>query len=99
MNPVMPKNVKGNKLQMETGKWYHAHFDVKGLLSKGKAEMKKMAKSAKNPDGTYGMTGDQLRDTLMNELLKGHELIPFGECDNFDYKDKGCMGHTKNEQM
>jgi hypothetical protein len=38
-------------------------------------------------------TPDRVREALMDELAKGHELVPFGEpCEGFDYKS-GCPGH------
>ena len=35
---------------------------------------------------------DEARDVLMDELANGHDFIPFGHCDNFDFKS-GCKGH------
>lgn len=37
-------------------------------------------------------TPDELKSVFLEELAKGHECVPIGECDNFDYKN-GCMGH------
>lgn len=34
----------------------------------------------------------EARDFFLDELSKGHEVIPIAECNNFDYK-KGCQGH------
>jgi hypothetical protein len=31
---------------------------------------------------------------LMDHLVAGREVLPIGECDNFDWK-KGCLGHEK----
>lgn len=28
----------------------------------------------------------------MDKLAAGHEVIPVGDCDNFDFKE-GCQGH------
>lgn len=34
------------------------------------------------------------REFLFDELSQGHEVIPVGECDNFDFKN-GCQGHPR----
>lgn len=49
----------------------------------------------KKDDGTL-MTAREARAALLDELSKGHEVIPIGECDNFDYKT-GCRGHEMQE--
>lgn len=38
----------------------------------------------------------EARDYLYDCLAEGKEVLPFGECDNFDYK-KGCRGHESEE--
>lgn len=39
------------------------------------------------------MTPREVKAAFIDELLKGHELIPFGDpCEGFDYKT-GCPGH------
>jgi hypothetical protein len=43
------------------------------------------------------MSADEAINVLMDELAAGHEVIPIGECNNFDYK-KGCLGHEQNDQ-
>jgi len=44
------------------------------------------------------MTADEEKDALMDELAKGHEVIPFGKpCEGFDYSGGGCPGHEKYE--
>jgi len=38
-------------------------------------------------------TTEAVRDFLLDELAKGHELLPMSEdCEGFDYV-KGCPGH------
>lgn len=40
------------------------------------------------------MTPDEARNHLFDELARGHELIPIGDCDNFDHSTNGgCRGH------
>ena len=38
------------------------------------------------------MTVEETKAVLLDELEQGHTVIPYGDCDNFDYKT-GCMGH------
>jgi hypothetical protein len=44
----------------------------------------------KNDGGKYTVL--ELKQQFLDELAKGHEVVPIGECDNFDWK-KGCLGH------
>lgn len=39
------------------------------------------------------MTNAEAKAALLEELARGHEVIPFGQCDDFDYKS-GCRGHV-----
>jgi len=43
-------------------------------------------------DGSKYASADELKGAFLAELAKGHEVVPIGDCDNFDYK-KGCQGH------
>jgi hypothetical protein len=43
-------------------------------------------------------TPDELKAAFIEELSKGHEVIPTCQCDNFDYK-KGCLGHEMEEAI
>jgi hypothetical protein len=48
--------------------------------------------------GEY-LTSSQAKDALLDELLKGHEIIPFGApCEGFDYGGGGCPGHDTVEE-
>lgn len=38
------------------------------------------------------MTPSEAHDALCDELAKGHEVIPCGSCDSWDYVT-GCPGH------
>ena len=71
----------------------HMCMSVRGALNWDKKTMKRNAKGFKTNDGRP-MTADQVREALMDELAKGHEVIPLGECDNFDFKT-GCKGHPE----
>jgi hypothetical protein len=46
-------------------------------------------------DGT-APTAREARDYLRLEQAKGREVLPIGDCDNFDYKT-GCRGHEYQE--
>jgi len=48
----------------------------------------------KHPTEKRSMTPREAEDFLMDELAKGHEVIPICDCDNFDFKENGgCQGH------
>lgn len=71
---------------------YHMSLSVRGALNWPKAEMRRLAKSMTKPDGS-ALTPEQAREALMDELAKGHEVVPIGiVCDNWDWKE-GCKGH------
>lgn len=70
---------------------YHMHIEVRGALKWPKSRLAGMFR-----DRATGkkLTGDQVKDLLMDHLAAGHECIPCGLCDNFDYgKEGGCRGH------
>ncbi len=44
------------------------------------------------------LTANEIQDALMDELVRGHEVIPLGEaCEGFDYSGGGCPGHPVEE--
>ena len=63
------------------------------LMAWTKKDWKAATRWIKRKDGT-AYTADELKGEFIKELAQGHEVIPIGECDNFDYK-KGCMGHPE----
>ena len=69
----------------------HMCMSVRGALNWDKKTLKRNARGFTTNDGKP-MTPEEVRSCLMDELAKGHEVIPLGECDNFDYKT-GCKGH------
>lgn len=75
----------------------HLCLSVRGALNQTKAEMKRMAPSIMI-DGKPLRTADEVRNFLLDELAQGHEVLPYGECDNFDWKT-GCMGHVENHDL
>ncbi|HMM31602.1 MAG TPA: hypothetical protein PKB13_07480 [Clostridia bacterium] len=69
----------------------HMHILVRDWLLKDDEFLRGMA-TAISVDGVELQTAAQVRSALMDELDAGHECIPIGDCDNFDYKT-GCNGH------
>jgi hypothetical protein len=43
-------------------------------------------------------TADESWQLLADELAKGHEVLPLGECEGFDYV-RGCPGHERPEVL
>lgn len=72
---------------------YHMSLCVRGALKWPKARLKKMFLD----DAGKSMTADQARNVLLDELSQGHEVIPMGKCDNFDFKT-GCRGHEEDSR-
>ncbi len=53
------------------------------------------AGSITGDDGKRLMTKHEIQNALMDELAKGHEVIPLGNpCEGFDYSGGGCPGHS-----
>ena len=73
----------------------HMCLSVRGALNWSKAEMKRMAPCIE-VEGKQLQTADEVKNFLLDELSKGHEVLPSGDCDNFDWKT-GCKGHGKQE--
>lgn len=66
-------------------------LSVKGALSNWK--LKDFRKMFRHEDGSF-YTPQEAKEALIEELALGHDVIPMGNCDNFDYK-KGCLGHAQ----
>ena len=75
-------------------KTFHMCLDVRGALKNWK---KKQFVGLFKIDGRPSTAGESI-DMLHGELLKGHVVIPFGKCDNFDYSGGGCQGHADENQ-
>jgi hypothetical protein len=61
------------------------------LMNWKKRDWQKATKYIFKNDGSR-FTADALKQSFLEELALGHEVVPIGECDNFDWK-KGCQGH------
>ena len=73
---------------------HHMCLSVRGVLRREKKYHRQCLKWIFDDDGKPFRSVDALLDALMNELAKGHEVIPMGaECEGFDYSGKGCPGH------
>jgi hypothetical protein len=80
------------------GKTIHMGLSVRGVICRTNAELKRdYCKWITRKDGST-MTPDQLRDTFMDLLAEGKEVIPIGKCDNWDFKE-GCKGHPSGESV
>lgn len=70
----------------------HMRLSVRGALRWSTSEAKRLMDGFHKDDGSPLASVDELRECLMDELAQGHEFLPLGDCDNFDYKT-GCRGH------
>ena len=70
---------------------YHLCLPVRAALRWNKNQLDGILTT----DDGRPMTIDEVFNTLCDELSKGHEVLPIGDCDNFDWK-KGCMGHEED---
>lgn len=73
-------------------KTYHLCLDVRGALHNWND--RQMRGVFQHDDGRP-LTPFEARNMLMDEIAKGHKVIPCDDCDNFDYQ-KGCQGHEAN---
>lgn len=71
-------------------KLYHMSIDVRGALKNWTA---RESRGCRNASGSR-MTLLEIKELLMDHLAAGHEVIPFGRCDNFDWRS-GCQGHAR----
>lgn len=74
----------------------HMCLSIRGFLNKTGRDFTRACK-AFTDDAGKRMTPAQVRNAMYDELAKGHEVLPLGECDNFDFI-KGCQGHVTKEE-
>lgn len=78
-------------------KTMHMCQSVRGALSNYNTD-RKLERAFKNciktDSGKVLQTAHEIREFFFDQLAQGREVLPLGECDNFDYK-KGCLGHEK----
>jgi len=44
------------------------------------------------------LTPTEVKDGFLEELAQGHDYLPLGDCDNFDFKE-GCKGHPVSAEV
>jgi len=74
---------------------HHMFVKVRNLLNQPKRQFWNDWKNVFTSDDGKPLTYEQVREGLFDELAKGHEYIPLGDCDNFDYVNGGCKGHEE----
>ena len=70
----------------------HLSLDIDGAIKNAK-----MLKGCITVDGRVLNTVEEVRHFLYQQKAMGRECLPFGDCDNFDYK-KGCLGHPSEDE-
>lgn len=74
-------------------KMYHMCLSVRGALMNWSD--RQMAGVFTHDDGRP-MSTREAKEMLMDELAKGHNVIPCGPvCEGFDYSGGGCQGHEE----
>lgn len=66
------------------------------LMNWGKKEWKNALKYISDENGKPYASIDALKHAFLDELAKGHKVVPIGDCDNFDW-EHGCRGHVIGE--
>jgi hypothetical protein len=77
---------------MMAGIAIHCGLSVRGAIHRASATKKRsyLKGMFKHPSGTRSMTPDEAFELLLDELSKGHEVLPFSDsCKNWDWKH-GC---------
>lgn len=75
-----------------SGQTIHMCLSVRGALSWTKREAKRNLSWLTKDGGERFASVEEMREALMDELSKGHEVLPCGPCESFDFKT-GCPGH------
>lgn len=77
-------------------KTYHIHLEVRTFLMKDSDEFQEHIQLFSGENG-QPVSVIEAKNFLFDELSKGREVIPIGECSNFDWKT-GCQGHPSEEE-
>jgi hypothetical protein len=75
---------------------FHLCLSIRGALSWPLRDFQRKIVPMLQHDDGRPMTEHEARNALFDELAQGHEVLPIGQCDNFDYT-KGCQGHLMPE--
>ena len=79
-------------------KTYHLSQSVRGpLLNWSEEDWIQAVEWISRKDGTR-FSPLELKAAFLEHVAQGHNVIPIGDCDNFDYK-KGCQGHSPNAEL
>lgn len=70
----------------------HMCIDIDGALKNAQ-----MWKGCITVDGRVLNTVEEVREFFRKQKAMGREVLPLGDCDNFDYK-KGCLGHPSEAE-
>jgi hypothetical protein len=70
----------------------HMCLSIRGVLSWPWRDFKRQFKGVFTGDDGRVLTPEQARDYLLDELSKGHKVLPTGPCEGFNY-ETGCPGH------
>ncbi len=81
--------LQGDKREVRVQKLIHMCLDVRGALANWSD--REMRGVFKDKDGRV-LSVREAKDFLMDEIAKGHRVIPIGDCDAFDF-ETGCPGH------
>ena len=73
---------------------YHICQDLQGALDHWKDSH--WSRVVRDSAGNF-MTPARVKKAFQQFLAEGKRVIPFGECDNFDFQ-KGCLGHPVLER-
>lgn len=71
----------------------HTSLNIDGAIKNAK-----MLKGCITVGGRVLNTVEEVRHFLYQQKAIGREVLPIGDCDNFDYK-KGCLGHPSEDEM
>ena len=71
-------------------------ISIKGALRNWNA--RQWVGVATDTDTGRVLTPQEFKEHLLDELAKGHKVVPCGPCDNFDY-EHGCMGHPIPDEL
>ena len=66
----------------------HIHLNIEGGIIHAKE-----LRGCITVDGKTLNTVKEVREFLRGQQALGRRVLPYGECDNFDYQT-GCKGHT-----
>jgi hypothetical protein len=69
-------------------------LDIQGFLM-NHTKKRDYERMFRRDDGRY-MTATEAKATLLSELASGKRMLPFGDCDGFDFQT-GCPGHPVEE--